>query len=237
MKTITFNKMHANGNDFLITDDREILNQPIQKLSNRKTGVGFDQLLFFDKEIQSVQIFNADGSKAKSCFNGLRCVAKLYDLNNFQLELFGRSLILNSDGSVQSKHPAILHDDTFAYLDIGNKHVVVHVKDIHNTNLVVLYDKYQEYVKTLKLDIDFNLNVYEEVNNYYQIRTFENGVGETLSCGTGTSATAFMIYKQLDKKTIKFLSKGGETTINISNDYLISKAKAKISFQGELSGG
>ena len=43
--------MHANGNDFLITDDREILNQPIQKLSNRKTGVGFDQLLFFDKEI------------------------------------------------------------------------------------------------------------------------------------------------------------------------------------------
>ena len=49
--------MHANGNDFLITDDREILNQPIQKLSNRKTGVGFDQLLFFDKEIQSVQIF------------------------------------------------------------------------------------------------------------------------------------------------------------------------------------
>ena len=77
--------MHANGNDFLITDDREILNQPIQKLSNRKTGVGFDQLLFFDKEIQSVQIFNADGSKAKSCFNGLRCVAKLYDLNNFHL--------------------------------------------------------------------------------------------------------------------------------------------------------
>ena len=154
-----------------------------------------------------------------------------------QLELFGRSLILNSDGSVQSKHPTILHDDTFAYLDIGNKHVVVHVKDIHNTNLVVLYDKYQEYVKTLKLDIDFNLNVYEEVNNYYQIRTFENGVGETLSCGTGTSATAFMIYKQLDKKTIKFLSKGGETTINICNDYLISKAKAEISFQGELSGG
>ena len=94
----------------------------------------------------------------------------------------------------QSKHPAILHDDTFAYLDIGNKHVVVHVKDIHNTNLAVLYDKYQEYVKPLKLDIDFNLNVYEEVNNYYQIRTFENGVGETLSCGTGTSATAFMIY-------------------------------------------
>ena len=184
-----------------------------------------------------MQIFNADGSKAKSCFNGLRCVAKLYDLNNFQLELFGRSLILNSDGSVQSKHPAILHDDTFAYLDIGNKHVVVHVKDIHNTNLVVLYDKYQEYAKTLKLDIDFNLNVYEEVNNYYQIRTFENGVGETLSCGTGTSATAFMIYKQLDKKTIKFLSKGGETTINICNDYLISKAKAEISFQGELSGG
>ena len=61
--------------------------------------------------------------------------------------------------------------------------------------------------------------------------------GETLSCGTGTSVTAFIIYKQLDKKTIKFLSKGGETTINICNDYLISKAKAEISFQGELSGG
>ena len=37
--------MQSNGNDFLITEDKNILNLDPKKLSDRKTGIGFDQLL------------------------------------------------------------------------------------------------------------------------------------------------------------------------------------------------
>ena len=76
---IKFKKMQSNGNDFLITEDKNILNLDPKKLSDRKTGIGFDQLLLLNRseEIWKVRVFNADGSEARNCFNGLRCLASL----------------------------------------------------------------------------------------------------------------------------------------------------------------
>ena len=46
---VPFVKMHANGNDFVIVDSRsknyKFNNVDILKLSNRNTGIGFDQLI------------------------------------------------------------------------------------------------------------------------------------------------------------------------------------------------
>ena len=46
---IKFKKMQSNGNDFLITEDKNIVNLNAKKLSNRKTGIGFDQLLLLSR--------------------------------------------------------------------------------------------------------------------------------------------------------------------------------------------
>ena len=46
---IKFKKMQSNGNDFLITEDKNILNLDAKKLSDRKTGIGFDQLLLLNR--------------------------------------------------------------------------------------------------------------------------------------------------------------------------------------------
>ena len=46
---IKFKKMQSNGNDFLITEDKNILNLDPKKLSDRKTGIGFDQLLLLNR--------------------------------------------------------------------------------------------------------------------------------------------------------------------------------------------
>ncbi|QJC30813.1 diaminopimelate epimerase [Enterobacteriaceae endosymbiont of Macroplea appendiculata] len=81
---IKFSKMHALGNDFVITNNIQqklILNSNIIKqLSNRHTGIGFDQLLI--AEISNVanidfnyRIFNADGTEVEQCGNGARCFA------------------------------------------------------------------------------------------------------------------------------------------------------------------
>lgn len=80
----TFTKMHGLGNDFLVmAGTAEQLPTPsrVRALADRRTGVGFDQLMFIlpapDNAHQAAyRIFNADGSEAGQCGNGARCVAR-----------------------------------------------------------------------------------------------------------------------------------------------------------------
>ena len=92
MQNIEFTKMHGLGNDFVIIDKRsekiEINDNLIQKLSDRRTGAGCDQLITInnprdDNADVSIDIFNPAGDKAEACGNGTRCVAKiLFNENN-----------------------------------------------------------------------------------------------------------------------------------------------------------
>ena len=80
-----FWKMHGLGNDYVVIDNR---NQQIgaaeaaelaKKLCERRFSVGADGLLLVsDSEVADVQmrIFNADGSEAEMCGNGVRCFVK-----------------------------------------------------------------------------------------------------------------------------------------------------------------
>jgi len=82
--TIEFSKMNSNGNDFLITENPNIFSVDIKQISDRNNGIGFDQILLVDPTPSKfkVKILNSDGSLAQTCFNGLRCIAGLYDLKN-----------------------------------------------------------------------------------------------------------------------------------------------------------
>lgn len=80
---IQFFKMHGLGNDFIVIDaiNQHIdINQlPIKTLAHRHLGIGFDQLLLVEKSTVAdvaCKIFNADGSTAEQCGNGMRCVAR-----------------------------------------------------------------------------------------------------------------------------------------------------------------
>jgi len=77
-----FSKMHGLGNDFMIVDlisqNAYLMQKKISTLSDRRYGIGFDQLLLVkppnDPEMDFYyQIFNADGSEALQCGNGARC--------------------------------------------------------------------------------------------------------------------------------------------------------------------
>ncbi|MCY6370337.1 diaminopimelate epimerase [Clostridium ganghwense] len=79
-----FTKMQGTGNDFIVIEDfEEILKGKEQeiakKLCHRRYGIGGDGILIVRKsEIADIQmvIFNADGSYAEMCGNGIRCFAK-----------------------------------------------------------------------------------------------------------------------------------------------------------------
>lgn len=83
-----FTKMHGAGNDYVYIDCfQEKLAGDVaelaRKISDRHFGVGGDgMILIRPSEVADarMQMFNADGSEAEMCGNGVRCVAKyVYD--------------------------------------------------------------------------------------------------------------------------------------------------------------
>lgn len=80
---LRFTKMHGLGNDFVVFDARAaplaLDAARIRALADRRSGVGFDQLLILGAArdpgcIAAYAIRNADGSTAEQCGNGLRCL-------------------------------------------------------------------------------------------------------------------------------------------------------------------
>ena len=106
MSTLAFTKMHGAGNDFILFEESALpcgLPNRAQwrRLSNRHTGIGFDQaLVLFQPRRPGTdvfdRIFNADGGEVEQCGNGARCVAEW-------LRLQGRA---GQDGALALDSPA-----------------------------------------------------------------------------------------------------------------------------------
>jgi len=78
-----FTKMHGTGNDYVFVDCfREQVANPAKvarAISDRHFGIGSDGLILIcssKKADAKMRIFNADGSEAEMCGNGIRCLAK-----------------------------------------------------------------------------------------------------------------------------------------------------------------
>jgi diaminopimelate epimerase len=80
-----FTKMHGLGNDFVVIDATRRPFSPspelLARLTDRRFGVGCDQVLVVDKAPTAdadfgYRIFNADGSESGQCLNGSRCFAR-----------------------------------------------------------------------------------------------------------------------------------------------------------------
>lgn len=78
-----FTKMHGLGNDYIYVNcfEEKIADYPAlaRVVSDRHYGIGADGLILIDRSQKAdvrMRIFNADGSEAEMCGNGIRCVAK-----------------------------------------------------------------------------------------------------------------------------------------------------------------
>ena len=83
MSVIRFTKMQGLGNDYIYVNTMEYpITDPKQfsiRWSDRRKGIGSDGLIMIGKSAIadfSMRIFNADGSEARMCGNGARCVGK-----------------------------------------------------------------------------------------------------------------------------------------------------------------
>lgn len=115
--TTSFTKMHGLGNDFVVIDginqSFSLNQQKVQRLADRRFGVGCDQVLVVEAADDTAidfryRIYNADGGEVEQCGNGARCFARfvhdkgLTEKTEITVETSGGIIKprLESDGSV-----------------------------------------------------------------------------------------------------------------------------------------
>ena len=81
---LRFAKMHGLGNDFMVVEWPAEAPEPdrtlVRQWSDRRLGIGFDQLLLIRNEAPvgdaAYRVFNYDGGEVEQCGNGARCIAR-----------------------------------------------------------------------------------------------------------------------------------------------------------------
>ncbi len=99
-----FTKMHGTGNDYVYVNcfKKKIVDpgKLAQEVSKRHFNIGSDGLILIEPAKKAdirMRIFNADGSEAQMCGNGIRCVAK-YAYER-KLTLVGKSFTVPGQGA------------------------------------------------------------------------------------------------------------------------------------------
>ena len=104
---IKFEKYHGAGNDFIIVNEKELIEKGIpdyselaQSVCNRRYGVGADGLIIlkYVANMPFMFFFNSDGSQAPMCGNGIRCFA--HYLKNNKIELKNEFIVKTVPGDL-----------------------------------------------------------------------------------------------------------------------------------------
>ena len=100
---------------------------------------------------------------------------------------------------------------------------------IKKTDLNDLYDNLKNIIKKESM----NLSIFEITkNNLFQIRTYENGVGETLSCGSAALCLANNFLE--GKKKLKVKSHGGVLEFKNVDKYILMQGPSEFIYQGNI---
>lgn len=247
MKKIYFTKYNATGNDFVVIDNRSLEFQAENKklwaqLCALKSGIGADGVLLLEKSSQhdfKMRYINADGGEVEMCGNGARTMTafahevmglkkssyqfetmngvyqcaldEVYGYRLKMTELYDLGKIPLEDLATGATHSL--------YLNTGVPHAVFEVKDlldypVFEKGKMIRYDQ--------RFEKGSNANFFEVLRpNHLRLRTYERGVeNETLSCGTGATATAIAaagFYQWSDEVILETL--GGRLAVKFSSDF------------------
>lgn len=211
---IHFVKMHGLGNDFVIINalfnPLQLLPSQIAKLADRHLGIGFDQLLIIEASKEAdffCRIYNADGSEAEQCGNGLRSVARFLHEENiekrtsfsietlggiFPLSIYDYDHIKITMGipKIDEKLFELKLDDKntieMSVISLGNPHAIVKVPSIAAIDIHELGAKISTHSF---FNAGANVGFMEVMDKHHiQLRTFERGSGHTFACGSNASA-------------------------------------------------
>lgn len=258
--------MQGLGNDYIYVYSKKEPADPQAlsvKLSDRHFGIGSDGMIWILPSRNAdfkMRIFNADGSEAMMCGNGIRCVGKyVYDKGltkkkKITVETLSGIKTLDmtvENGSVKSvsvdmgkadaglvNRIEILGEDVeYIPVSVGNPHAVIFVDDIAKAKITSVgpsmehCDRFPDGV-----NVEF-VQVLSDTK--LRMRVWERGSGITMACGTGSCATvmaAISIGLCNYNTDVAVELDGGTLIINISEDNSVTMTgPAEISFEGEVN--
>ena len=249
---VTFHKMHGLDNDFILLDLRHqefIINQEVAtQLANRHTGIGCDQILILNKPVNdqhlaSFEIWNADGSRAEQCGNGVRCLG-LYLFQRSEAPP-GQFLLGGPAGTVKiecldngqvwvdmgqpafdaDRVPVLLEEvDGWYPLEIDQNHYKLGAASMGNPHALMVVDDIDNTdVARLGAAISQNSAFPQGCNAGFaeivdrgniRLRVFERGADETRACGSGACAAMSILRRaNLVDQTVNVTQAGGNLII------------------------
>ena len=232
-----FWKYSGAGNDFILFhgDGHSLPSTNlIQKLCDRKFGIGADGVLWIntklDKHDFKMTYFNADGGEVEMCGNGARASVHWYcssfnetearfvtnHAETYRAKLLAPDLATvtmntNKDANKIDISDLIKCQESF-YINTGVPHCVFVLSDDQD----IYSDKWMQLAPQVRRDQRFergsNINFAKVVApGSLVVRTFERGVeAETLACGTGAVAVARLMNQKHGWQKIKIKVGGGD---------------------------
>lgn len=241
-----FTKMNGWGNDFVVLEGPISLDTAdVIALCDRRFGVGADGLLVITPgQPIGMEYWNADGTDAEMCGNGLRCVARyardrnLVDQDTFDIDtpVGPRRAIVDGGyvdvelGQVKVAGHTKIDGERYHLIDVGNPHAVVEVENPSEAPVEVLGPQ-------ISADEQFpngtNVEFVSFEDNTVTMRVWERGVGETLACGTGMVAAAFVATKAAKMvPPITVEVPGGSGSVDFREGVAWLRGPADYSFEG-----
>lgn len=218
-RSLVFWKFNGCGNDFILVDDRNgkfplSSREWIAHLCHRRKGIGADGVILLIKSGKAdlrMRIFNADGSEAEMCGNGIRCLAKLarhlgWQKKTLMIETMHRIYPITWEGEeirvdlgppIEERrrislelfgHPLEVH-----FLNTGVPHAVIFLNNSaewHQFDVALWGKGLREHSHFAPAGTNVNFAWVDPTRQIW-LRTYERGVeAETWACGTGATAAA-----------------------------------------------
>lgn len=279
MATLRFAKLHGTANDFIYVDAREgFPGDPgtlAPRLCDRRRGIGADGLILVERAASSdadcrMVVYNADGSRAEMCGNGIRGLAKFVrdrdlvhadplrvetdaGVKTLHTELNGQgrvarvtvdmgvpvwdgpSIPVAADGEIIER-PLDVDGRPYVVtcLSMGNPHCVVFTHDLAGLRLEEIGPRFARH-RFFPRGVNTEF-VRVAGPERLEMRVWERGAGETMSCGTGACAAAVAAARtaRSARRTIVALP-GGDLEIDWRpDDRVLMTGDAVDVFEGRV---
>ena len=252
-------KYQALGNDFLVLldpDGREQMDGGLARaICDRHRGAGADGLVHVTGASEPTMVlYNADGGRAETSGNGLRCVGRalldagVVDEREFAVitDAGPRRIRVGDDGTVSVEMGTALVGAPLRVpwdeiplgwsnlVSIGNPHLVLGVEDPAKVDLRQTEGLQVLYPGGINVEVVAVGPARDELN----MRVWERGVGETLACGSGACAAAAAAWKQgLVDERVTVHQPGGDVTVELGEAGITLMGPAEYVCDVEWPGG
>lgn len=244
---VPFTKLETVGNDFVCVEREQVgdcdWEQLAIELCERRYSVGSDGLMVIWRDGTEIHLrfFNPDGTE-DFCGNGLRCAAwyafrQGWTGREFPIYQLGKviEMEVNPAGRVKAVMPSASYDPSIVPTTFGGEMWEVPVQGVVGTAVTTGSAHFVTFVDELPGDEEFlrlgpaierDAVFPERVSVMWiqpvsdrelRMRIWERGVGETLGCGTGATASASVWFRKNGLTgSVALVSKGGVLDIEMT---------------------